>query len=165
MSKCKGKPDKATPNQPPRKERHPIASVPPHTAVEKADTSTSNGETKKELVEMPLKARLLWLGRTINTHTTANGIMAFFTIIIAVVGGEQACIYQSQLTEMRIGQRPWLKVKFQPLKMAIGGQVCAGVVLTNTGKTPAKHIEGMTVVREVPITDPIDFNHPPISPS
>src|ERR1035441_126815 len=162
MPKHKSKPNKPNAGQATHKEKPPVVPVPTDT-TEKTHTPADGEHPQKGMVKMTFKTRLLWFWRTVKTHTTANRVMAAFTIVIAVTAIEQGCVYYLQLTEMRIGQRPWLKIKFLPLKMAVNTSLCAPVTMLNTGKTPAKHIEGMMVVRNVPISDPIDFRHPPIS--
>ena len=55
---------------------------------------------------MPTKADIPeWI------RNNANVVIALFTIVIAVIAGIQACIYSSQLDEMREARRPWIGIK------------------------------------------------------
>ena len=86
-----------------------------------------------------------------------NRIMALFTVVIAGVATIQACIYSSQLNEMRIDQRAWLGVKFVPTQPAVDSPFTWPLIITNTGKTPAKNIRAMVIIRYLPVESPIDL--------
>jgi hypothetical protein len=92
-------------------------------------------------------------------RANANVVIAVFTIVIAVIAGIQACIYNSQLTWLRIDERAWLAVKFTPFRgPLVGGIVPAPILTMNTGKTVAEDIHGWIFFRPVPIADAIDLS-------
>lgn len=87
----------------------------------------------------------------------ANRVMALFTVVIAFIGVLQACIYSSELDEMRIDQRAWLGVKFVSAQPILNSYLPAQLVVNNTGKTPAKNITGEFTAGYLGSDTPIDF--------
>jgi hypothetical protein len=65
-----------------------------------------------------------------------------------------------QLDEMRLDQRPWIIVKFTPMQPSVNGKVFIPMVLNNTGKSPARNIDGNVAVRLHQMNEPIDFRNP-----
>jgi len=102
-------------------------------------------------------ARIASYARTFFAWWTSNRIMALFTVVIAGIGTIQARIYSSQLDEMRIDQRAWLGVKFVPVQPTLNSPFTWPLIINNSGKTPAKNIRGMVIIRYLPVDAPIDF--------
>jgi hypothetical protein len=88
---------------------------------------------------------------------TSNRIMALFTVVIAGLGTIQARIYTSQLDEMRIDQRAWLGVKFVLVQPVLNSPLTWPLIINNSGKTPAKNIRAMVIIRYLPFDSAIDF--------
>src|SRR5579859_414618 len=115
-------------------------------AVEKSHSQTAKNESKGD-VQMPTNAGVSeWI------RENANAVIAVFTIVIAVIAGIQACIYNSQLNWTKIVERPWIVVKFTPFSGPIlNAKLPAPVLIANTGETVATNVEGWVFFRPVPI--------------
>lgn len=163
MAKHNGKPNKPQRGTGTAKQTSNALSIPETKPQPHTETRTADASTKPSEVKPPMPTVRLGLWGTIKPHLTANRAIVFLTLVLAVIGWIQACIYHSQFTEMRIGQRAWLGVKFQApvLLPKVNEIVCSGIVINNTGQTPAKNIVATGVTREVPSTDQIDFRYPP----
>ena len=115
------------------------------------DKTETNTENHPKFTEKPDRRRAFF------AWWNPNRIMALFTVVIASIGIIQACIYASQLDEMRIDQRAWLGVKFVPVQPTLNSPFTWPLTITNTGKTPAKNIRAMVIIRYLPVDTPIDF--------
>ena len=90
-------------------------------------------------------------------RSNANSVIAVLTVVIALATVVQIFIYRSQLDEMRIDQRAWLAVKFVPVQPTVDSPFTWPVIINNTGKTPAKNIRGLVIIRYLPADTSIDF--------
>lgn len=95
-----------------------------------------------------------WVARFENFATRhSSTVVAIFTIILAVIGGIQACIYTKQLDVIRKDQRPWIKVDTaaQDSMESIIQNNGINVVMTfrNLGKTPAQNVMGRMFAEKV----------------
>lgn len=114
--------------------------------------------------EIPMIWRVL---RWIRETTFADFCLILFTAVLAGVGAlqwdtlkGQMQMMGGQLDEMRIDQRPWLRIRPGDFSMPIDGNVWAPMTVTNTGKTPAKRVNGWIIVRAYPKDKGIDFRDP-----
>ncbi|MCU1272329.1 MAG: hypothetical protein JWN74_3623 [Acidobacteriaceae bacterium] len=107
----------------------------------------------------PTAAGLGWWKRLI-TADPSDHIMALFTFVIAAAGILQLCVFAAQLDEMRIDQRAWLSVKCDLKQPQVNGTIMAPAVLLNTGKTPAKDVNGVIFIQRVPRNNLVDFSNP-----
>ncbi|HXC42318.1 MAG TPA: hypothetical protein VNY51_02215 [Candidatus Dormibacteraeota bacterium] len=126
-----------------------------HNSIEKHHPQSAEQGTQ-ENINVLLKASIAkWF------RDNSNPFIAAFTLVIAVATIMQACIYHSQLQEMRIDQRAWLAVKFTAFASPVlNAKVPAPVVVMNIGKTVAKNLDGWIFFRPVPIGTTIDLTEP-----
>lgn len=128
--------------------------------MQSPETSPKNqggDESQTNTQKYPKLAKIANCARVFFAWWTPNRIMALFTVIIAGIGTIQACIYSSQLDEMRIDQRAWLGVKFTPVQPTPNIPFTWPLIINNSGKTPAKNIRAMVIIRYLPVATPIDF--------
>lgn len=164
MSQKNRKRDKPQRKQEPQKETRPEPSPPAMHRTESGEVSPAHepaNQQELDLVPDPDPRRKAWRRRAIYSWITTDRIMAAFTVLIGIATVLQWEVYRSQLTEMRIGQRPWLKVKFvSPMQLAVNQGVCSQIVMTNTGKTPAKHVRAVVKIKSLDASEAIDFSLP-----
>lgn len=156
MGKKHGQRDKPKGSQEQTKPCEPTLA-PLGTSSPKAEIPADNGGNDEESKNMALKTRVARFWNWI----TPNHVMAIFTVVIAVVAFFQWWVYRSQLDWMRIGERPWVAVKFLPIQIAVSEPLCSPLTVADTGRTPAKHIEALIAIRVLPVATPIDFGYPP----
>jgi hypothetical protein len=66
-------------------------------------------------------------------RNNANSVIAIFTVVIAIATILQIFIYTSQLDEMRIDQRAWLAIKFEPAQPTLNSPFTWPLIINNTG--------------------------------
>jgi hypothetical protein len=133
--------------------RQEVSMHSPETKPENQSGDERQANTKKH-TNLAKIASYVW---TFFRWWTSNRIMALFTVVIGGIGIIQASIYSSQLDEMRIDQRAWLGIKFVPAQPAPNSPFTWPLTFNNVGKTPAKNIRGMVIIRYLPVDSPIDL--------
>ena len=126
-------------------------------SLETSPENQGRQETQTSTQEHTKRAKMSSYARVVVAWWTSNRIMALFTVIIAGIGIIQACIYASQLDEMRVDQRAWLGIKFVPTQPTVNSPFTWPLIINNSGKTPAKNIRAMVIIRYLPVDTPIDF--------
>jgi hypothetical protein len=83
-------------------------------------------------------------------------VPSVFSLLLLYVVNKQAVIYQAQLDQARISDRPWVVVNSVRLKniIAVGQSVSVSIQFSNTGKTPANNTQirswiGATNIKDV----------------
>lgn len=119
-----------------------------------AETAESEGQDKQESSVIS--------GKRLKQYGITDWLLAVFTLALVVTSIYQMVILGGQLDQMKLDQRPWLKVTVKSLQTVVRGSVTAPYAVENIGKTPALKVDGWLVIRPLPMTDPIDFDNPTV---
>ena len=89
--------------------------------------------------------------RSIKRSTATDWLLAFFTLALAFVAIYQFVIVKGQLHIMQTDQRPWINAKVDSFTEppTINGNIQGIVHLSNTGKTPAKHVRCLSRIENI----------------
>jgi hypothetical protein len=92
------------------------------------------------------------------TQVVFTGLLTFFTILYALTTLWQ---FMYLVRKDRLDQRAWVGVQ-QPIipELKVGKEASFGVVLINSGKTPARKVKFYTVARLVPGEQAVDMTYP-----
>lgn len=72
-----------------------------------------------------------------------------FTLVLATASIYQFNVMGGQLDVMRKDQRPWLKLTFDNFVTQVGSPIGGNLHMVNSGKTPAKKLEGKFAIEKV----------------
>jgi len=88
------------------------------------------------------------------------------TVALVYIGTMQACIYREQLSVMRMDQRAWIKIypaerdgKEIRAQIEIGKPISVPLLINNTGRSPAREIDGNFATVILSKDQPLNFEY------